>query len=171
MTQEALAHQPKLYVAEKAPEQLQPEPRLIVHLNGTLQSIVPLPAKTGDAFTSAEDIFNDDIEVNNCENEPKLEEEDGDLICQVNKFCDTLDNNAQDAEDGPDWMFDKGKVISKDSSYIFCPAPHQKQILHLFTKHFCQHPAFLEKDGQANAAKIHNQAVHKMYTFCRTRGL
>lgn len=76
-----------------------------------------------------------------------------------------------DAEDGPDWMFEADEVTSKDPSYIFCPAPHRKQLLHLFTKHFCQHPLFAECDGKWTKEKIHWEAVHDMYNFCYTHGL
>ncbi|KAF8224842.1 hypothetical protein L208DRAFT_1425713 [Tricholoma matsutake] len=41
-----------------------------------------------------------------------------------------------DAEDGPDWMFEEEEVKSSNPNYVFCPTPHQKQILHMFTKHF-----------------------------------
>ncbi|KAF9554479.1 hypothetical protein CPC08DRAFT_644287, partial [Agrocybe pediades] len=68
-------------------------------------------------------------------------------------------------------MFDDGETPSKDPDYVFCPAAHGKQILHLFTKHFCQHPLFLEKDGKWTVQQIHNNAVHEMYSFCQARGL
>jgi len=68
-------------------------------------------------------------------------------------------------------MFEADEVTSKDPSYIFCPAPHRKQLLHLFTKHFCQHPLFAECDGKWTKEKIHWEAVHDMYNFCYTHGL
>lgn len=97
-----------------------------------------------------------------------------------------------DAEDGPDWLFEDGEARSLDPEYVFCPAPHRKQILVLFTKHFCQHPLFPEQDtppsSQATAVasqppsthpetgshtpeSIRRNAVFEMYMFCRTRGL
>lgn len=96
------------------------------------------------------------------------DEEEGDLQEQVNKLGD-----EQDAEDGPDWMFDEGEKRSSDPKYIFCPAEHRKQILRLFTKHFCQHPAFPQRkgDGFWTEKQIRHDAVYEMYQFCKKRGL
>ena len=68
-------------------------------------------------------------------------------------------------------MFDAGEVTSRDPAYVFCPAPHRKQLLHSFTKHYCQHPLFAEWDGKWDFKKIHQNAVHDMYSFCHIRGL
>ncbi|KLO05591.1 hypothetical protein SCHPADRAFT_988086, partial [Schizopora paradoxa] len=53
-----------------------------------------------------------------------------------------------DEEDAPDWMFDAGEVKAKDPNYVFCPAPHRRQALRLFTKHYCQHQALIERDSE-----------------------
>ncbi|OCH86625.1 hypothetical protein OBBRIDRAFT_814505 [Obba rivulosa] len=66
-------------------------------------------------------------------------------------------------------MFNEGEVKSKDPDYIFCPAPHRKQILHLFTKHFCQHPLLPEQTGTHTAEEIRKNAVSKIYNFCYAR--
>jgi hypothetical protein len=71
------------------------------------------------------------------------DEEEGDLMDEVDRFLD--DDDAEDEEDAPDWEFEEGEVKSKDLNYVFCPAPHCKQLFHLFTKHFCQHPIFPER--------------------------
>ncbi|TDL13629.1 hypothetical protein BD410DRAFT_735091, partial [Rickenella mellea] len=68
-------------------------------------------------------------------------------------------------------MFDDGEEKSKDPDYVFCPAPHRKPILHLFTKHFCQHPLFPDRDGTHTKEEIYIQAVSEMYQFCYARGL
>ncbi len=68
-------------------------------------------------------------------------------------------------------MFDEGETVSKDPEYMFCPAPHRQQILHLFTKHFCQHSIFPERHGTYTAAEIRRNAVKEMYDFCKVRGL
>ncbi|KAM6491725.1 hypothetical protein JOM56_012765, partial [Amanita muscaria] len=72
-------------------------------------------------------------------------------------------------------MFDAEEVLAKDPEYIFCPTVHRKQILHLFMKHFCQHPLFPERsqteDRVWDSRQIHNQAVWEMYQFCFQRGL
>ncbi|KAF8904195.1 hypothetical protein CPB85DRAFT_1151340, partial [Mucidula mucida] len=61
---------------------------------------------------------------------------------------------------------------TRDPTYTFCPAWHQKPLLHLFTKHFCQHPVFPQRDGTTQLAEVIQwQAVHDMYSFCFQRGL
>ena len=68
-------------------------------------------------------------------------------------------------------MFEEGETLSRDPDYIFCPAPHRKGILQLFTRHFCQHPLLPERDGKLSAVEIRCQAVYDMYNFCKVRGL
>ncbi|OCH85782.1 hypothetical protein OBBRIDRAFT_739263, partial [Obba rivulosa] len=68
-------------------------------------------------------------------------------------------------------MFNEGEVKLKDPDYIFCPAPHCKQILHLFTKHFCQHPLLPEQTETHTAEEIRKNVVLEMYNFCYARGL
>ena len=81
-------------------------------------------------------------------------------------------DNESESEDGPDWMFDEGEVRSSDAEYIFCPAAHRAQILHIFTKHFCQHPLLPEHDGAyLTQEQIQTWAVEEMYTFCFQHGL
>ncbi|KAG6808563.1 hypothetical protein H0H92_003721 [Tricholoma furcatifolium] len=100
------------------------------------------------------------------------DDDDNDLRQEVRGYYrKNKDVHAQDAEDGPDWMFDEEETPSNDSKYVFCPAPHRKQLLHLFTKHFCQHPRFAERDGEWDAEKIRRNAVYEMYNFCYLRGL
>jgi hypothetical protein len=96
------------------------------------------------------------------------EDEEGDLADQVEKLDDD-----EDQEDGPDWMFDEGEILSNAPDYVFCPAAHRKQLLRMFTKHFCQHPYFPERlaDGNWMKEKIRLNAVHEMYSFCHGRGL
>lgn len=111
---------------------------LTIRLNGRVQAVLPLPTNTtlnGDEdHASTYDNTNDDDEA--------------DLLKQVDK---AFDENDQDSEDGPDWMFDKDETLSPDPNYVFCPTPHCKQILHLFTKHFCQHPIFPEHHASLTA--------------------
>lgn len=142
----------------------------MIRLNGVVQSVVPIPNNgSGNSNDPAPDVDEETYDPVDAEDDDDDDtEEHGELICQVNKL---IDKNDADAEDGPDWMFDDGEKLSKDQNYVFCPAPHRKQILHLFTKHFCQHPLFAEKDGNWTAKKIRENAVYKMYNFCRVRGL
>jgi hypothetical protein len=104
-------------------------------------------------------------------NEPEEEDaENGALLDEIDKLCDR--DEESDSEDAPDWMFDEGEVQSGDPDYVFCPAPHRKQILHLFTKHFCQHPIFPERNGTHQSAdEIRTNAVKEMYQFCWQQGL
>jgi hypothetical protein len=106
---------------------------------------------------------------------PRNEEESGALLDEVDAFCDRDDSDSDDesdSEDAPDWMFEEGEIRSGDRDYVFCPAPHRKQILHLFTKHFCQHPIFPERNGtHQSAEEIRVNAVKEMYLFCWQRGL
>lgn len=100
------------------------------------------------------------------------DEEGGELVDEVEKFLDdTNDDEEMDAEDGPDWQFEEGETRSPNPLYVFCPAPHRKPILRLFTKHFCQHPLFPERDGPRTATEIRKHAVMEMYQFCQQRGL
>ena len=90
----------------------------------------------------------EDEEEDNMDGE---DEDESHLIKQVNKL---MNENEQDSEDGPDYMFDTDETVSPDPNYVFCPATHRKQILHLFTKHFCQHPIFIECHEESLDAKI-----------------
>lgn len=91
-----------------------------------------------------------------------------DLLARVER---ELEHGDEESEDAPDWMFDEGEVRSADATYQFCPAPHRRQILHLFTVHFCLHPLFPERDGTYTKKQIRDRAVYEMYMFCWQRGL
>lgn len=96
--------------------------------------------------------------------------ESGDLLDEVDAL---LGEEATDEEDAPDWNFDAGEVRVKDPKYTFCPAVHRRQLLRMFTKHFCQHPIFPERGGIGTLTRdqIRQNAVAEMYQFCRQRGL
>ncbi|PCH43321.1 hypothetical protein WOLCODRAFT_153370 [Wolfiporia cocos MD-104 SS10] len=69
--------------------------------------------------------------------------EDDDIIAVAGDICSQVnhpDEDVEDVEDAPDWLFDDGEKKSPDQSYVFCPAPHRKALLHLFTKHFSNSP-------------------------------
>ena len=114
---------------------------------------------------STENLDSEGVELESEEEE----EEDGDIQNQVEKFLNK--DNEKDSDDGPSWMFKEGETLSRDPEYVFCPAPHRKGILRLFTRHFCQHPLLLERDGKLSAEDIRSQAVYDMYNFCKVRGL
>ncbi|KAG6826876.1 hypothetical protein H0H92_014080 [Tricholoma furcatifolium] len=182
---------PNTYVAEKAIPQIKlriggvlqnmaPEPdamapRLVVRFNGAIRSLVPLPTPRDLPDVNTDHVRSDsDIEKEDpgFMDDVSDDDDDNDLRQEVRGYYrKNNDENAQDAEDGPDWMFDEEETPSNDPKYVFCPAPHRKQLLHLFTKHFCQHPRFAERDGEWDAEKIRRNAVYEMYNFCYLRGL
>ncbi|KAJ6458878.1 hypothetical protein C8R47DRAFT_1244886 [Mycena vitilis] len=108
----------------------------------------------------------------------------GDTDAELEAFVDSLDDNDEDEDleedpdavdrlDGPASWFEPGETsFATDRSYVFCPAPHRKQILRIFIRHFCEHPFFPDRTGKTRTAKqIRYDAVHEMYWFCHQRGL
>ena len=133
-----------------------PGPQLIICLNGTVQSVVHLPKPQSSESIEAELRDDHDKPFKGIDNLQK----------QVQHYLDKTGGTKCDQEDGPDWMFDKGEVTVRAPDYVFCPAPHRKQILCLFTRHFCQHPLFAEHDGCQTRKEICQEAVWQMYNFC-----
>ena len=154
-----------------APQPKEAGPRLTIRLNGIVRSIIPLPSRQvqdepSDALVNA---------ANSDSQGPSLDDvddsdEDGELLKQVDQY---LHNDIEhETEDAPDWLLDSGETLAADSDYVFCPAAHRRQVLHLFTRHFCLHPIFPERDGTwASAEEIRRNSVHEMYQFCLIRGL
>jgi hypothetical protein len=100
--------------------------------------------------------------------------EEGELIGKLDQWLESdLDSGMGDEDvDGPEWDYEDGETRVKDTTYVFCPAPHRKPILYLFTKHFCQHPVIPERnEGSCSATEIRKHAVLEMYQFCWQRGL
>lgn len=101
-------------------------------------------------------------------------DEEGELISKLDQWLESdLDSGMGDEDvDDPEWDYEDGETRVKDTTYVFCPAPHRKPILHLFTKHFCQHPVFPEcNEGSCSVTEIRKRAVLEMYQFCWQRGL
>ncbi|KAJ7464001.1 hypothetical protein FB451DRAFT_1042683 [Mycena latifolia] len=65
----------------------------------------------------------------------------------------------------------RGREEISGSPYVFCPAPHRRLLLRIFSRHSRQHPLFPTQDGPKSAEDIRREAVHEMYTFCHQRGL
>ena len=62
----------------------------------------------------------------------------------------------------------KGKILA----YEFCPLPHCPPILHLLTKHFCQHLLLPECHGQPQTPYlIHCDSVNEAYLYCKNSHL
>ena len=137
-----------------APEQAPVSSSHTIQLNGIVQLVVPLPGKKIAMPDGDEDFAMEDNDSSS---------DSGDLSEKVEQFISK--DIETDAEDVPDWMFEKEEAKSSDPNYVFCPAPHWKQILHMFTKHFCQHTLFAEHDGKWTAEQIHHNAVYEMYNF------
>lgn len=99
--------------------------------------------------------------------------EEGDLRDNVEEFMDREEEVEE--EDGPDYMFEKGELRSRRQDYVFCPAVHRRQLLLIFTDHYCRHPLFPEPERVSGAApsalEVRHRCVHEMYTFCKERGL
>ncbi|KAJ7619329.1 hypothetical protein FB45DRAFT_839733, partial [Roridomyces roridus] len=94
-------------------------PKLVINLNGKGRSPV---TSNGDLDTLMDTL------------DDELEGVDIDL-------GDIDDRDAIDRFDGPDSWFEPGEtVFAEDKKYIFCPAAHRSQILHMFIRHFCEHP-------------------------------
>ncbi|KAJ6484694.1 hypothetical protein C8R45DRAFT_829706, partial [Mycena sanguinolenta] len=83
------------------------------------------------------------------------------------------DSDAVDRFDGPASWFEPGETsFAVDKNYVFCPAPHRKQILRIFMRHFCEHPLLPDRSGNTRTSKeIRDAAVYEMYKFCEQRGL
>ncbi|KAG6818800.1 hypothetical protein H0H93_001521 [Arthromyces matolae] len=170
---------PDTYVAEKAIPKLilrlggarqnrAPEPtrtpRLVVKLNGVIRSLVKIPQRN--------DTNHDGVGSNPApEDNEECDDIDDDLIEEVNRYYEKSGGDEMEEEDGPDFMFDKGELTSKDPAYVFCPAVHRKQLLHMFASHFCQHPLLPERDGKWSKETIRREAVWEIYDFCKRRGL
>ena len=152
-------------VQDTAPEPSTTEPRrLTIRLNGRVQAVIPIPTAPIDEAADLHDLDEGDLDED-------VDSDEINLIGEVDRLL-ASDKSAQDAEDGPDWMFDKGETTSPNPDYVFCPAVHRQQILHLFTKHFCQHPIFPERHGSSlTADAIRRNAVKEMYDFCKRRNL
>lgn len=160
-------------VQDMAPEPIPNAPRrLTIRLNGRVQAVVPIPTTAEPGARDSEDpgASEDDADISVVSDHLEDTPDELDLIEEVDRLLN-LDANAQDSEDGPDWMFDKEEVTEKNPDYVFCLAVHRQQILHLFTKHFCQHPIFPERHGSLTAAEIRRNAVKEMHDFCKRRGL
>jgi hypothetical protein len=139
-----------------------------LRLNGIVKSFFPLQPRNDPAASNAPV---EDTEDDKDAEDDGDEDNENNLIKQVDKLMDDSENE-QDSEDGPDYMFDIDETVSPDPTYVFCPATHRKQILHLFTRHFCQHPIFPQRHEKSlDAKEIRREAVFEMYDFCKKRGL
>ncbi|KAF8629709.1 hypothetical protein AX14_011100 [Amanita brunnescens Koide BX004] len=154
-----------------APEPKENGPQLTIRLNGVVRLVISLPSKPfhaepSDALMNA---ASSDLEGPALSDDFVDEDEDGEILKQVDQYLHN--DNESETEDAPDWLLDAGETLSPDLDYVFCPAVHRRQILHLFTCHFCLHPVFPERDGNWTAEEIRRNSVYEMYQFCQIRGL
>jgi hypothetical protein len=152
-------------------------PRLVIHLDGTLQNTAPPKPRLVIRINGKNHTVHSDLDTESDSSSPEVssmsendEEED---YAMDSEFAALFGDDDTDDEFGPDWMFDNSEKPSKDPSYVFCPAPHHKQLLHLFTRHFCQHPFFPERLESVSwtPEQIRRNSVMEMYQFCFQRGL
>ena len=136
-----------------APEPKESRPWLTIRLNGIVHSVIPLPSMPFPAEPSdgLMNTANSDCPGPALDNEDD-EDEDGEILKQVDQYLHN--NNENETKDAPDWLLDAGEALFPDPDYIFCPAVHRHQILHLFTRHFCLYPVFPEHDGSWTAEEI-----------------
>jgi hypothetical protein len=103
--------------------------------------------------------------------------EDDEDISDAEDLEAFIDDAEQDQLEGPDWAFDKEETIVAPRKgqrlYLFCGAPHRKQILKIHTTHICQHPFFYERRETVKwtSEQIRANAVQELYLFCERRGL
>ncbi|KAK7006843.1 SWIM-type domain-containing protein [Favolaschia claudopus] len=114
--------------------------------------------------------------------------DNSDSQAALEKFVDSLDDDEEEDSDppvdedldlsdrldaAPSWLEPGDEtVFSVVPGYLFCPAPHRRQILRLFIRHFCEHPLLPDRRGTSRTPKqIRDDAVRDMYLFCFQRGL
>jgi hypothetical protein len=83
------------------------------------------------------------------------------------------DPDAVDRWDGPESIFEPGETaFATTATYVFCPAPHRKQLLRIFIRHFCEHPLLPDRAGSTRSSeKNRYDVVWEIYQFCFPRGL
>ena len=102
------------------------------------------------------------------EEDNDAEDEDLEIWDQFEQQCAFVD---EDEDIGPEWMFEPQEKPVKDPNYSFCPAPHRRGVLRLFTKHFLQHPLLPDQCGKLTPKEIYEKAAFEMYLYCKQRGL
>jgi hypothetical protein len=144
-------------------------PRVTIRIGGVLQNTAPPKPRLTIRLKPLSSIVHNAEPQSGSSSDIDDEEE----FLDDPAFNKLLDDDETDDDLGPDWMFDDDEKPTKDPNYVFCPAPHRKQILHLFTRHFCQHPIFPERFQTVSwtSEQIRRNAVLEMYKFCYARGL
>ncbi|KAF5345200.1 hypothetical protein D9758_009722 [Tetrapyrgos nigripes] len=142
-----------------------PKPRLVICINGKNQTIQSHSENEPDT---------PDVEPQSNPESSSGDVKEEDYVVDDSEFSAFFGGDDTDDEFGPNWMFnDDSEKLSKDPGYVFCPSPHCKQLLHLFTHHFCQHPFFPKRLESTSwtQEQIRQNAVMEMYQFCYQRGL
>ncbi|KAF5337457.1 hypothetical protein D9758_018013 [Tetrapyrgos nigripes] len=143
-------------------------PRVTIRIGGVLQNTAPPKPRLTIRLKPLSEVTS-----KSSESMDQSGDLDEDEIMDDPAFDKLLDDTETDEEFGSEYMFDADEKCSKDPSYVFCPAPHRKQLLHLFTRHFCQHPIFPERfqTESMTSEEIRRNAVLEMYQFCYVHGL
>ncbi|KAJ6563398.1 hypothetical protein DFH09DRAFT_1082448 [Mycena vulgaris] len=95
-----------------APKEPSQAPSLTLRLNGVVRVVVPRQQRAendGEAQPQADQPPTEGTDAN---------ADPGDLIADVERFLDN--DNEEEEEDGPDWMFKEGEKRSGDPNYVFC---------------------------------------------------
>ncbi|CAK5273756.1 unnamed protein product [Mycena citricolor] len=136
------------------------KPKIVIHLNGHLRDTLRGLRGLGEESDEREEYF---------------EEEDDGLSDELGDELESMDSDRLEA--APSWLepgelLNDATVFAHNKSYLFCPAPHRRQLLHLFMRHFCLHPLLPERTRQFRTAQeIRRDSVFEMYKFCFQRGL
>ncbi|CAK5266892.1 unnamed protein product [Mycena citricolor] len=102
-----------------------------------------------------------------------------DVMDDEDEFIDDLgeDLSAVDRLEAAESWLEPGEdanasVFATTSTYVFCPAAHRRQILHMFIRHGCLHPLLPDRNGNLrDKDDIRHDCVFEAYQFCKQRGL
>ncbi|KAI5884958.1 uncharacterized protein SCHCODRAFT_02673958 [Schizophyllum commune H4-8] len=135
------------------PELPPPSQRVTFTFNGIKQTMIAVYHR--DRRMSNSDESNDE----GCEG--------GQLLCVVERRSKNLEAGVVNV---PGWMVDLDEKKLKVPGYLFCPAKHRKQIIRLFTKQFCLHLFFPEREkGSMSVEHIRRNSIWEIPFLPRTR--
>ncbi|KAJ7789988.1 hypothetical protein B0H14DRAFT_2941837 [Mycena olivaceomarginata] len=116
-------------------------PKIVIHLNGRLER--------ADTDSEASADSNNALE----------------------SYLDSLDDDEEDLDEDPDASRQPGETaFATTATYAFCPAPHRKQLLRIFIRHFCEHPLLPDRAGNTRTSdKISDTTLlHEVWAYMWT---
>ena len=102
-----------------APEPIFTAPQLVIQLNGIGQSLVSVPEQSSHSISESDDNLNN---INEDE-----EGEENDLLDGVDHKYER--GGSEDAENGPDWMFEAEEVTRSQLCLLLCTSPQASAAL------------------------------------------